>query len=128
MISIRAARAAINDAIARHDASAIGAYLLPSYHVVTVRSMHREGEASVRSWADMFERDPAATHTATPETIYVNDDWGMAQEHGRWSGTLATNDGPMEIEGVYAAKWHNTADGWRLQAEIFTALKITIRR
>jgi ketosteroid isomerase-like protein len=119
---IRAARAAVNDAIACHDAGALGALLLPSYHVVTARSMQRDGkEASVRSWAETFER---TSHAGTPDEIHVNDEWGMAEEHGRWRSTVTTNDGPLEIAGVYAAKWHLTPDGWRLQAEIFTPLTV----
>lgn len=123
--SIRAARTAINEAISRRDPDGIGAFLLPDYHVVTARSMQRNGkEESVQSWVVMFERDATATYARTPDEIHVNDDWGMAEEHGRWSGTLMANDGPMKLEGVYAAKWHCTADGWLLQAEIFTPLTI----
>jgi ketosteroid isomerase-like protein len=123
--AIRDARAAINDAIDRRDPERIAAFLLPDYHVVTARSMQRAGrEASVRSWADMFARDAAAMYSRTPEEIHVNDAWGMAEEHGRWTGTVTASDGPMKIAGVYAAKWHHTADGWRLQAEIFTPLTV----
>ena len=123
--AIRAAREAINEAIARHDPDAIGAFLLPSYQVVTARSMHRNGkEESVSSWADMFARDRTTTYRRSPEAIYVNEGWGMAEEHGRWTGSLMANDGPLSITGVYAAKWHLTAEGWLLQAEIFTPLTI----
>jgi ketosteroid isomerase-like protein len=123
--AIRGARAAINEAIARHDAEAISAFLLPAYHVVTARSMQRSGrEESVRSWQVMFERDPTATHEGTAHEIHVNQEWGMAQEYGRWTGTLTANDGPMELAGDYAAKWHLTPEGWLLQAEIFTPISI----
>jgi ketosteroid isomerase-like protein len=124
--AIRAARASINDAIARREPEAIGAYFLPSYHVVTARSMQRNGkEDSVRSWAQMFARDGSAAHEAVPDEIHVNEDWGMAEEHGRWAGKLTANDGPIELAGRYAAKWQNTAEGWMLQAEIFTPITIT---
>jgi ketosteroid isomerase-like protein len=124
--AIRAARAAINEAIARHDAEAIAAFLLPSYHVVTARSMQRNGrDDSVRSWAEMFRRDRTATHEGIAHEIHVNEEWGMAQELGRWTGSLMANDGLIEVAGEYAAKWHNTADGWLLQAEIFTPITIT---
>lgn len=123
--AIRAARAAINDAIDRRDSEGIAAFFLPTYHVVTARSMHRDGkEQSRRSWEDMFERDKSATYGRMPDEIYVNEEWGMAEEHGRWSGTINANDGPLEVTGVYAAKWHCTGDGWRLEAEIFTPLTI----
>ena len=124
--AIRAARQAINDAIARRDVDAIGEFLLPNYHVVTARSMHRDGkDASVRSWADMFKHDAAATYGRTPVEIHVNEGWGMAEEHGRWKGTLTAIDGPLSLEGVYAAKWHLTENGWRLEAEIYTPIEIS---
>src|SRR5688572_13129488 len=123
--AIRAARAAIDDAISRRDSEGIAVFFLPTYHVVTARSMHRDGkEQSRRSWADMFERDKSATYGRTPGEIYVNEEWGMAEEHGRWSGTVNANDGLLEVTGVYAAKWHYTAEGWLLEAEIFTPLTI----
>jgi len=124
--AILAAREALNVAIARRDPDAIAAFFLPSYHVVTARSLQRNGrEDSVRSWSDLFKRDGTATNICTPDEIQISEEWGMADEHGRWIGTLTANDGPIEVAGVYAAKWHNTADGWLLQAEIFTPLKVT---
>ena len=124
--AIRAARASINEAIARREPEAIGAFFLPSYHVVTARSMQRNGkEDSVRSWAEMFARDCSVAHEGVPDEIHVNEDWGMAEEHGCWTGMLTANDGPIEIAGCYAAKWQSTAEGWMLQAEIFTPITIT---
>lgn len=113
--AIRAARAAINDAIARRDAEGIGAWLLEDYHVVTARSVQRNGrDESVKSWAAMFELDPQSSFVRTPEEIHVDEVWGMAQEHGRWVG--------VAMSGVYSAKWHRTEEGWRLVAEVFTAV------
>jgi ketosteroid isomerase-like protein len=123
--AIRAARSAMNDAIARRDLEGIGVFLLPSYHVVTARSLQRHGkDDSCRSWGEMFTRDQTSTHDRTPDEIYVNAEWGMAQEHGRWIGRLLAKDGPLEMSGVYAAKWHFTEQGWLLEAEIFTPLSV----
>jgi len=125
--AIRAARSAINDAIDRRDASAIAAFLLPSYHVVTARSMQRSGrEDSCRSWAELFEHDKTATYGRIPGEIHVNEDWGMAEEHGRWTGTVMAKQGLIEVAGVYAAKWHFTQDGWMLQAEMFTPIDVRV--
>jgi len=122
---IRTARDAINRAIDARDVAGIAAYLLPTYHVVTARSMHRDGgEASAKSWAALFARDSNANHSLTPDEIHVNDAWGMAQEHGRWTATISTKDGPLELAGVYAAKWHLASGEWRLEAEIFTPLNV----
>jgi uncharacterized protein (TIGR02246 family) len=118
-------RESINEAISRRDPDGIAAFLLPDYVVVTARSMQRDGrEASTRSWADMFAHDEQAVYTRTPEEVHVNEGWGMAQEHGRWTGTVTTREGIMRLAGVYAAKWQRGAEGWRLRAEIFTPLTI----
>ena len=123
--AILAAREAINDAIARRDSAAIAAFLLPEYVVVTARSMQRDGrDASARSWADLFVHDRQAVYTRTPDDVLVNEGWGMAQEHGRWTGTVTTREGIMRLGGVYAAKWQYTDDGWKLRAEIFTPLTV----
>jgi ketosteroid isomerase-like protein len=122
---ILAARDAINRAIAARDVDGIAAYLLPTYHVVTARSMHRDGrDASAKSWGDLFAHDSKAVHSRTPEQIHVNDAWGMAQEHGRWTATVSAKDGPLQLGGVYAAKWHLAEGAWRLEVEIFTPLSV----
>lgn len=118
---IRAARAAINDAIARRDPEGIAAYFLPEYHAVTARSHQPHGkEAAKQSWEGLFARDVHSAHTSTPDEIHVNESWGMAAEQGRWTAKIMARQGPMEVDGVYSAKWHYTRDGWLLQAEIFT--------
>ena len=120
---ILAARESINRAIAERDATAIAAYLLPTYHVVTARSAHRSGrEASAKSWADLFAADPIATYRRIPEAIHINESGSMAHEQGRWTGTMSAANRPLNMAGVYSAKWHLTAEGWRLEAEIFTPL------
>ena len=121
--AILAAREATNEALARRDASGLAAYLAADYHIVTALNTQRDGrEASVRSWAEMFESDPAAAYRRTPGEIHVHEELGLAQEHGRWSGTMTTPGGVITIGGVYAAKWVRTAEGWQLRAEIYTPL------
>ena len=121
----------MNAAIARRDLDAIAAFFLPSYHVITARNLQRHGpDDSVKSWAEMFarDRDGHTRHDPVPDEIQINESWGMAAEHGRWTATVMTNDGPLHVAGVYAAKWQNTSEGWRLQAEIYTPLEIgTVR-
>lgn len=122
---ILAARAAINQAIADRDVDGIATHLLPEYHVVTARSMHRDGRAaSAKSWAELFAHDAHATHCGTSEQIHINDGWGMAQEQGRWTATVSTKNGPLVVAGVYAAKWQLADGAWRLAAEIFTPLSV----
>lgn len=120
---IIAARNAINQAIADRNPAAIVAWLQPHYHVVTARGVHRTGrDESAKTWTDLFARDPYVTYLRTPDEIHVNDELGMAQEHGRWTGIVSGEQGQERLTGVYAAKWHRTDEGWRLEAEIFTPL------
>lgn len=120
---IVAARDAINRAIAARDVDGIVAWLQPDYDIVTARGAHRRGrDATAKSWADLFANDPIATYTRTPEETFVNEDLGMAQEHGRWTGVITTEEGAVTLGGVYAARWQRTEGGWRLEAEMFTAL------
>lgn len=120
---IVAARDAINRAIAARDVAGITAWLQPDYHIVTSHGVHRNGrDVTAKSWAEQFANDPLATYTRTPTEIFVNEDRRMAQEHGRWTGVITTAEGAVTLGGVYAARWHRTEEGWRLEAEIYTAL------
>ena len=119
------ARAKINDAIARRDIDAFAALVTPWYSVVTARSLQRNGrEESARSWAELFARDEHATHIAIPEELHINAEWGFAEELGKWRATIGLGEAPLEMSGVYAAKWHLTVAGWLLRAEMFTPMKV----
>jgi ketosteroid isomerase-like protein len=122
--AVRQARAAFNDAIARRDATAMVAFLLPTYHIVTGRSAQKHGvPENLQTWTEMFRADATVTYVRTPVDVEVNEDWGLAHESGRWKGTLTASDGPVVVSGVYAAKWQRTTGGqWLLQSEIFTTL------
>lgn len=123
--AILAARAKINDAIARRDVDAFAARVTPDYSVVTARSLQRNGrEESARSWAELFARNERATHVSTPEELHINEEWGSAAELGKWTAMTWTRDGLLELSGVYAAKWHLTVTGWLVRAEIFTPMKV----
>lgn len=121
---IRAARAAFNAAIERHDIEIISALFLPDYVLVTGRSdLVRDHAANVALWRSTFRADPSFKCERTPDDIEVNAAWGLAQETGHWICTQTVADGPGRYSGVYAAKWQRAADsGWRLQSEVFTTL------
>ena len=123
--AITAARHALNRAIVAKDADAIAELLADAHHVVTALNSQRSGrEESRRAWAEMFADDPAATFERIPARIDVNEELGMAHETGDWTGTFRAGADPVNIAGVYSAKWERTADArWLLLAEIFTPLK-----
>lgn len=117
--AIRVARAAIDDAVARRDAGAIGARIVHDYTVVTPRSVQHNGrDANTQRWIETFERDEDRRHVWTIDAIIASAEWGMAEERGKWTMT------PQQLAGRYSAKWGLTVGGWLLRAEIDTASPI----
>jgi uncharacterized protein (TIGR02246 family) len=123
-IAIRAVRERYNEAIANHDAESIGTFLAPEYHIVTGRSDQFHGaDGEPSRWAAVFAKDPTVVYCRTPREIRVNEDWGLAEELGNWTGSYSTGDGVVNASGVYSAKWQRAEDGgWLIQAEVFTTL------
>ena len=121
---IRAARERFNIAIEYKDAEAIYELLAPSYHLVTGRSDQFHGAEEERTrWADVFRTDPSAVYLRVPRDVTVNEDWGLAEELGNWTGRYIIDNILVQASGVYSAKWQRTEAGeWIVQAEIFTTL------
>ena len=121
--AIRAARERFNAAIASRDTATIAALLLPSYHLVTGRSVQSHGVAEeIALWQTMFV-DSTLLYVRRTREVRANPAWGLAEELGDWTGRLTAPDGPVRVNGSYAAKWQRDARGaWRLQSEVFTTL------
>lgn len=76
-------------------------------------------------WERAF-KDPTVQYIRTTRSVITNEDWGLAQELGDWTGHTTNADGVAESSGVYVAKWQRTASGqWLLQAEVLTTLRCT---
>lgn len=121
---IRAARERFNLAIAEHDIVTIRSLLAPTYHIVTGRSAQNHGaDEEAARWAEVFRADPTAVYRRTPREITINEQWGIAQELGKWQGSYTAEGTLIHASGVYAAKWQKTEAGkWVLQVEVFTTL------
>jgi hypothetical protein len=100
-LEIRGTRERFNEAIANHDADAIGAFLAPAYHIVTGRSdqFHGADEEPGR-WARVFEQDSAVVYRRTSREIRVNELWGLAEELGNWTGSYSAENGMVRASGV----------------------------
>jgi ketosteroid isomerase-like protein len=122
--AIRAARERFNAAIASRDTATIAAVLLPTYHLVSGRSVQSHGVAEeVAVWKSMFA-DTSLLYVRRTREIRANPAWGLAEELGDWTGRLTAADGPVRVGGSYAAKWQrDTGGSWRLQSEVFTTLQ-----
>jgi len=122
---IRVIRERFNEAIANHNAETIGKFLAPEYHIVTGRSdqFHGADEEPLR-WASVFEKDPKVIYRRTSREIRVNENWGLAEELGDWSGSYSAENGIVNASGVYSAKWQRAENGgWLIQVEVFTTLE-----
>ena len=122
---VRSTRGRFNDAIARHDVAGIEGFLLPSYHIVTGRSVQSHGRsAAIQDWRTIFSGDSTVIYVRTSNNIFVNAAWGLAEELGTWAGHFTAPDGRVQVSGVYSAKWQRDARRrWWLQAEVFTTLE-----
>ena len=122
--AIRSARERFNGAIASRDTAVIAALLLPSYHLVTGRSVQSHGVAEeVAIWQGMFA-DSTLLYVRRTREVRANPEWGLAEELGDWTGRLTAPDGRVRVNGSYAAKWQrDTGGAWRLQSEVFTTLR-----
>lgn len=120
---IRAIREQSNLAIAAHDTAAMAKTLAPDYHIITSRNAENgKSDMLIRLGEDMT-KIPDLVYRRTPETIKVYPQWKMAGESGTWNGSWTEPNGDrIELTGTYYAKWHKLDDGWKIRAEIFTAL------
>jgi ketosteroid isomerase-like protein len=124
---IRVARERFNEAIANRDVETILSVLAPEYHIVTGRSEQSHGaDEEAKRWAERFRTDPTVIYHRTQRQVTINEDWGLAEELGDWTGKYIVEGDQVHASGVYAAKWQRAEDGdWLLQAELFTTITCT---
>jgi uncharacterized protein (TIGR02246 family) len=116
---IRAARAASNEAIARHDADGIVRDMMPDYSIVTGRGQHVQGKDSIlKFWMVTFKGMPEVVYVRTPVSIIISGNDSLAWETGRWAATHSYSAG-----GQYSAMWRKRGDSWKLAAELFVSLE-----
>ena len=120
---IRRARAASNQAIARHDVPAIAAFLADEFQVSASNGTFMRGREEMGSaFAARFAEFTDAVYVRTPDTVEVNRAGTVAAETGRWTGSWTTPGGPFRTGGRYAASWRKVAGEWLIHAELFVPL------
>lgn len=116
---IKTLRATSNECIARHDADGLSGSYLDDFVIIRGNGSHLTGRDSVMViWKQMFKSNPEVTFVRIPSTIEINDQNLMAWETGTWTGINTYSQG-----GNYSAMWRNINGIWKLQAELFVALK-----
>lgn len=119
-VSIRAARARSNAAIAAHDLLAIAREWLTDIHVVSSTSAQTAGrDANQARFAAQFKNRPDTVYVRTPRSVDVYGPWDVAAERGEWTGTWTEPDGAMTIGGTYLAQWRKVNGRWLIQGELY---------
>jgi ketosteroid isomerase-like protein len=117
--SIKASRAASNEAIARHDIDGISKYWLPDFVQTIGRGVSTTGkDVIIAGWKELFRTNATVLYVRTPVTITIGDNGIMAWETGTWTAKNSYSNG-----GNYSAMWRKIDGAWKLQAELFVSLK-----
>lgn len=125
-VEVRKLRESSNAAIARHDTAGIAAILAPDVVVVTSNSAHTIGrDTNAQRFAEQFRTRPDVVYRRTPAEVRVFAPWGMASEHGRWTGSWTDADGKIEIGGSYFAKWRKLEGRWLVESETYVPERCT---
>ena len=120
---IRAARAAFNAAIARHDIPSILTFLEEEFHAsVSSGDFVNSRREMGASFATRFAEFTDARYVRTPEAVDVSSMGPFASEHGTWVGSWTTPTGPYRIGGRYSAYWRRSSRKWLLHAELYVPL------
>jgi len=120
---IRALRMQSNEAIAKHDADAIGSFLFENFVItISTGAIERSRDEHVRSFAEHFAEFPDVNYVRTPSEVALSHDYPLAVEQGTWVGTRTTPNGKLESGGRYTAAWRKTAAGWKIYSELYVAL------
>lgn len=121
--AVREARLAQNRAIAAGDADRVAEYWTEDVEIrralgqlIVGRNAYRELFAADKG------RDSALVYQREPTRIEVSPQWPLAYESGTWTGHLQRADGPIVIQGSYAAQWVRREGRWLIRGEVYVAL------
>lgn len=117
--AIKESRAASNKAIAAHDMDGISRYWLNDFVQVRGNSMHDVGKDTIiAAWKKLFTSNPEVSYIRNPDEIIISENDTLAWEAGKWIGIHSYSKG-----GNYSAMWRKVNGEWKIQAELFVALK-----
>ena len=116
---IRSLREQSNIAIANKDLVSLSKHWLDDFSVVRGNGSQMSGKtAIIEVWKKMFAETPDVKFVRTPTEIKISSDKTFAWEKGTWEGFNTYSKG-----GEYSAMWRKVNNEWKLQAELFVALR-----
>ncbi|HWB27991.1 MAG TPA: nuclear transport factor 2 family protein [Chitinophagaceae bacterium] len=115
---IRAARAASNAAIAKHDVDGLAECLAPEFIMVTGNAQQFIGkDVVVARWKDFFAKNSTTFYIRTPAQVVISKNDTLAFETGTWKGINSYSAG-----GNYTAMWCKRNNVWMTRAELYISL------
>ena len=117
---VRAARAAQNVALAKHDLDRVASFWTDD---IVIRSGLGRVIESKTAYKNAFAGDSDLVYNREPDRVDVsnNDKWPLAFESGIWTARVG-GSGPPIIRGRYAAQWIKRNGKWLIRSEVFVAL------
>jgi uncharacterized protein (TIGR02246 family) len=125
---IRDSRAASNQALASHNASAFAQVLKEDATVVNASGKVIQGRAAMQKEIESrWSAQPDLIFVRTPTTIEISRSDPAASERGTWTGHATTSAGAADWRGNYQAVWRKTitsagVPSWTIASEVFVAL------
>ncbi len=117
---IRKSRKSSNEAIEKRDVEGIIKFWLDDYLVIRGSGVIEQGkEANKINWLKTFKDTPKTYFERIPSEIIISkNNPDLAWESGLWKGFNTYSKG-----GRYSAQWKKKDGEWKIQAELFVALK-----
>ncbi len=117
---IRKSRKSSNEAIEKRDVEGIIKFWLDDYLVIRGSGVIEQGkEANKINWLKTFKDTPKTYFERIPSEIIISkNNPDLAWESGLWKGFNTYSKG-----GRYSAQWKRKDGEWKIQAELFVALK-----
>jgi uncharacterized protein (TIGR02246 family) len=117
---IRLERNESNEAIAKKDVEGMAKFWMNDFVQVRGNGTFLVGKDSIMAtWKKMFQSTPETSFKRQPSEITISEyDPNMAWETGTWVGINTYSQG-----GQYSAMWKKQKGMWKLQSELFVALK-----
>jgi ketosteroid isomerase-like protein len=128
---IRDSRAASNDALSAHNASAFVQLLKDDATVVSASGKVTQGRNAMQQEIESrWKSQPDLVFVRTPTTIEISRSDAAASERGTWTGHATTPSGPADWRGDYLAVWRKTITtaglpSWSIASEVFVSLDCT---
>ncbi|MEP7322379.1 MAG: nuclear transport factor 2 family protein [Saprospiraceae bacterium] len=117
---IKESRAASNLALAKKDIKELSKFWLDDFIQIRGNGTFLVGKDTIIStWVDLFKSNPTTSYIRTPNEIIISVyDPTMAWEKGTWEGINTYSKG-----GSYSAMWKKKENIWKIQAELFVAIR-----